>query len=94
MVKVIRIPDDINLSHDSEIWGLLCSKPFSRIRCGLLENEIGKEGMDFLRRWFEKYCVLTKTPMPEEEYVGEKEELNFIMMKKAAYELTKQEVSR
>ena len=93
MVKVIRIPETLDFSYDSDIWDLLCSKAFSRLRSGL-GDELSDEGLKFLRKEFGKFCVITDSPLPEEEYVKKDEALSIDMMEKASYTLTRLEVSQ
>lgn len=93
MVKVIRIPETLNMSYDSNIWDLLCSSAFSKLRCGL-GDRLSDESLRFLRREFTKFCVLTDAPLPEEKYVEKGEEITIDMMERASHRLTKLEVSR
>ena len=94
MKKIIVIPSELDMSHSSEIWGLLRSKAFSRLRCGLLSDTMSDEDVTYLRSQFSKFCVLTDHPSEGEDYIEENEELPIKMMKRASYKLTKLEVSR
>lgn len=93
MVKVIRIPETLDMSYNSSIWDLLCSNAFSRLRCGL-SDKISDEGLAVLRKGFAPFCVLTNNPLSGEKYVDEDKEITIDMMERASYKLTKLEVSR
>ena len=93
MVRVIRIPETLDLSHDSGIWNLLCSRAFSKLRSGL-GNELSNEELMFLRKEFNNFCVLTDSPLPGEQFVEKDKDLTIDMMERASYTLTRLEVSR
>ena len=81
----------MDLSQTSNVWNLLQSKEFSRLRCGF-GRDLSESEVNYLREQFRPYCVLTQSVLGK-RYVEENEEISIEMMEEASYELTRQEVS-
>lgn len=91
-VKIIEIPVKLDLSYDSEIWDLLKSKAFSKLRCGGKDRLTTAE-INFLREKFEKFTSIREQGdgnYDELFAVGEKEKISDSMLLKASYDLTRQ----
>ena len=92
MKKIINIPSKMDMGVGEKVWDLLRSDEFSKLRCGFHEDLTNDE-LDYLRKQFEPFCVLTEDPMGR-RFVEEQEEITVRMMLEASYELTKFEVSK
>ena len=92
MKKIIIIPSKMDMGVGEKVWDLLRSDEFSKLRCGF-QKDLSPDELNYLRKQFEPFCVLTEDPMGR-QFVEEQEEITVRMMLEASYELTKFEVSK